>query len=391
MKINLGTENLIQETCNSTVQIERTIDKIIQVQNLPKSKNALILLKPNLNNDLIALTGNSTDLRIIVAVIRALKKREYNNIVIADSPNCGVSNYNLDVIKRLKINKIAEIFKVKAFDLNKVEYKIVKLNNKDVKVPKICLDAQFIINLPKIKTHIQTGLSIASKNLVGCFKDLDKRKIHINLHKNIVKINEIIKPDLHIVDGLYAMAGDGPADGIPTRLDLIISGKNPFLIDAYCSRLLNFKLNKIKYLEYAHKTNYLTSENINYLNNIKPIINFKRSHQNLLSKLLLRNFFIIPRYWRLFNPLFNKGFIPNTLIKLKVRQDSYSDEEPNAKLTGTFKDIESICPLKLKTPEDKKCINCFYCYFKNPEKIKAQGSLGFLEFQFKKFGRYIIN
>ena len=391
MKINLGTENLIQETCISTVQIEKTIDKIIQVQTLPNSKNALILLKPNLNNDLIALTGNSTDLRIIVAVIRALKKREYNNIIVADSPNCGVSNYGIDVIQRLKINKIAELFNIKAVDLNKIEYKIVKLNNKQVKVPKICLTAQFIINLPKIKTHIQAGLSIASKNLVGCFKDLDKRKIHINLHKNIVKINEIIKPDLHIVDGLYAMAGDGPADGIPTRLDLIISGKNPFLIDAYCSRLLNFKLNKIKYLEYAHKTNYLTSENINYLNNIKPIINFKRSHQNLLSKLLLRNFFIIPRYWRLFNPLFNKGFIPNTLIKLKVRQDSYSDEEPNAKLTGTFKDIESICPLKLKTPEDKKCINCFYCYFKNPEKIKAQGSLGFLEFQFKKFGRYIIN
>ena len=391
MKINLGTENLIQETCISTVQIEKTIDKIIQVQTLPNSKNALILLKPNLNNDLIALTGNSTDLRIIVAVIRALKKREYNNIIVADSPNCGVSNYGIDVIQRLKINKIAELFNIKAVDLNKIEYKIVKLNNKQVKVPKICLTAQFIINLPKIKTHIQAGLSIASKNLVGCFKDLDKRKIHINLHKNIVKINEIIKPDLHIVDGLYAMAGDGPADGIPTRLDLIISGKNPFLIDAYCSRLLNFKLNKIKYLEYAHKTNYLTSENINYLNNIKPIINFKRSHQNLLSKLLLRNFFIIPRYWRLFNPLFNKGFIPNTLIKLKVRQDSYSDEEPNAKLTGTFKDIESICPLKLKTPEDKKCINCFYCYFKNPEKIKAQGSLGFLEFQIKKFGRYIIN
>lgn len=389
MKINLGTESITQETCNSTVQIERTIDKIIQTQDLPKSKNSLILLKPNLNNDLIALTGNSTDLRIIVAVIKALKKRKYNNIVIADSPNCGVSAYGLDVIKRLKINKIAELFKIKCLDLDNAEYEFVKLNDKTIKVPKICLNS-YIINLPKIKSHIQAGLSICSKNLVGCFPGIEKRKIHTNLHKNIVEINEIIKPDLHIIDGLYTMAGNGPADGIPTKLNLIISGKNPFLLDAYCAKLLNFKLNEIKYLQHAYKNNYLTNENITHLNNIKPIINFKKSNQNLLSKILLRNFFIIPRY-KYFNKIFNKGIIPNTLIKLRVRQDVYTDEEPNAKLTGTFTNLESICPLKLKTPEDKKCIQCFYCYFKNPNEIKTQGSLGFLEFQFKKFGKYIIN
>ena len=391
MKINLGTENLIQETCNSTTQIEETIDKIIQIQNLPKSKNALILLKPNLNNDLIGLTGNSTDLRIIVALIKALKKRKYTNIVIADGPNCGIDHYGIDVFSRLKLDEIAKIFKTKLINLNKAESKTVKLNNKNIKVAKICLDADFFINLPKIKTHTEAILSISSKNLVGCFTGLEKRKIHTNLHKNIVKINEIIKPNLHIIDGLYTMEGNGPSDGITKKLNLIISGKNPFLLDAYCAKLLNFKLNKIKYLQYAYKNDYLTKENINYLNNIKPITNFKKPYQTLFSKILLRNFFIMPRYWKIFDPFFNKGIIPNTLIKLKIRQDVYIDEEPNAKLTGTFNGLQHICPLKLKTPEDKKCINCFYCYFKNPNKIKAEGELGFLKFQFKKFGGYIIN
>ena len=391
MKINLGTENLIQETCNSTTQIEETIDKIIQIQNLPKSKNALILLKPNLNNDLIGLTGNSTDLRIIVALIKALKKRKYTNIVIADGPNCGIDHYGIDVFSRLKLDEIAKIFKTKLINLNKAESKTVKLNNKNIKVAKICLDADFFINLPKIKTHTEAILSISSKNLVGCFTGLEKRKIHTNLHKNIVKINEIIKPNLHIIDGLYTMEGNGPSDGITKKLNLIISGKNPFLLDAYCAKLLNFKLNKVKYLQYAYKNDYLTKENINYLNNIKPITNFKKPYQTLFSKILLRNFFIMPRYWKIFDPFFNKGIIPNTLIKLKIRQDVYIDEEPNAKLTGTFNGLQHICPLKLKTPEDKKCINCFYCYFKNPNKIKAEGELGFLKFQLKKFGGYIIN
>ena len=391
MKINLGTENPTQENCNSTIQIEETIEKIIQTQNLPKSKNALILLKPNLNNDLIALTGNSTDLRIIVALIKALKKRKYTNIVIADGPNCGIDHYGIDVFSRLKLDEIARIFKVKLTNLNKAESKTVKLDNKNIKVAKICLDADFFINLPKIKTHTEAILSISSKNLVGCFTGLEKRKIHTNLHKNIVKINEIIKPNLHIIDGLYTMEGNGPSDGTTKKLNLIISGKNPFLLDAYCAKLLNFKLNKIKYLQYAYKNNYLTKENLTYLNNIKPIINFKKPHQTLFSKILLRNFFIMPRYWKIFDSFFNKGIIPNTLIKLKIRQDVYIDEEPNAKLSGTFKSLQYICPLKLKTPEDKKCINCFYCYFKNPNKIKAEGELGFLKFQFKKFGGYIIN
>jgi len=120
MKINLGTENPTQENCNSTIQIEETIEKIIQTQNLPKSKNAMILLKPNLNNDLIALTGNSTDLRIIVALIKALKKRKYTNIVIADGPNCGIDHYGIDVFSRLKLDEIARIFKVKLTNLNKL-------------------------------------------------------------------------------------------------------------------------------------------------------------------------------------------------------------------------------------------------------------------------------
>ena len=76
-----------------------SIEKILSKYKLPKNKKALIFLKPNFNNDLNSLAGNSTDLRIIVAVIKALKKRKYSNIVIGEGPNCGINHMKIDAVQ----------------------------------------------------------------------------------------------------------------------------------------------------------------------------------------------------------------------------------------------------------------------------------------------------
>ena len=64
---------------------------------LPARSGASFLLKPNLNNDLCALTGNSTDLRLLAAAIEALQRRGYTNIVVGDGPNIGAYRKGIDV------------------------------------------------------------------------------------------------------------------------------------------------------------------------------------------------------------------------------------------------------------------------------------------------------
>jgi uncharacterized protein (DUF362 family) len=84
----------------------------------PPSRDAKILLKPNLNSNMNALTGNTTDLRILSALIQIIKEKGYRGIVIGEGTNSGFYRNKIGVISRLKVDKLAEYYGVKVKDLN---------------------------------------------------------------------------------------------------------------------------------------------------------------------------------------------------------------------------------------------------------------------------------
>jgi len=110
-------------------------------QTLPASLSATILIKPNLNNDLTALTGNSTDLRVLAALMRALQARGYTDITIADGPNIGVYRKGIDVFGRLGVRALAKHLGVQLVDLNHAPSVEVELVTSSVRVAEICLQA----------------------------------------------------------------------------------------------------------------------------------------------------------------------------------------------------------------------------------------------------------
>ena len=389
--------------CRDMAEIEKNVEQIFKDNQkiLPKNKNAKILLKPNFNNDLNSLTGNSTDLRVIVSVLKALKKRGYKNITIADGPNCGINHIGIDVFPRLGIDKIAKMFKVKLANLNNTEPETVRLVTGKAKISKLCLEADFIINLPKIKTHMEAGVTLACKNYMGCFLGTEKRKMHDSLPANIVKLNEIIKTDLIIMDGLVCMEGNVPGDGIPKKVGVILSGHNPYLMDLLCTKLMGLDYRKVKFLKIAFKRGHLTKSDISAINRIEKIANFIPAKKTLFGKILLNNFFIGIRFMKPFQRIFDKGFVPWFLFKLGVRQDIYIHEDMNIKKlyekphasTDEKKRIKDClkvyCPLKLKTPKDKRCIKCMYCYQILPSLIEFDGSLGAFKMQIDRFGKFV--
>ena len=75
-------------------------------EELPTEPSARIVIKPNLNNDLNGLTGNSVDLRVLDAIVRQLKGFGYHNLCIADGPNVGIERRGIDVFKRLGVRAL---------------------------------------------------------------------------------------------------------------------------------------------------------------------------------------------------------------------------------------------------------------------------------------------
>jgi len=67
----------------------------------PESRDARILLKPNLNSNMNALTGNTTDLRLLVAVIDFLKKNGYRNLIVGDGTSSGFYRNKICIFPRI--------------------------------------------------------------------------------------------------------------------------------------------------------------------------------------------------------------------------------------------------------------------------------------------------
>lgn len=199
--IKCGSHEIFISSCFSKSALRENIASLLANHQLfPRlPKEASILLKPNLNNDLLALTGNSTDLRVLAALIQVLQEQGYTNITIADGPNIGIYRKSINVFNRLGVEALARHFGVQLVDLNSAPFKRVKLAAGTIRVPEICLQSDYFISIPKIKTHVETGLSAAVKNLMGCVVGTDKRLIHADLSYNLVRLNEIIKPDLILV------------------------------------------------------------------------------------------------------------------------------------------------------------------------------------------------
>lgn len=95
-----------------------------------------------------------------------------------------------------------------------------------------------LINLPVLKTHVVSGMSVAMKNLMGLLPREDRRHMHtFGIQQSIVDLNIGLKPDLNIVDGSIGQDGDGPLYGRPANLGVIVAGRDSLAVDLVSCRL----------------------------------------------------------------------------------------------------------------------------------------------------------
>jgi uncharacterized protein (DUF362 family)/ferredoxin len=391
----------LAEDCKSSSVIREALGQIISLQDdLPEEKDAAILVKPNLNNDLSALTGNSTDLRILAELIKILQQRGYINITIADGPNVGVFRKGIDEFSRLGVRRLAEHFGVALVNLNHSQYVEIEVHSGSVKVSEICLQADYFINVPKIKTHAEAGMSISVKNLMGCVVGTDTRIMHQDLGANLVSLNEVLKPDLIIVDGLIGMEGNGPGDGEPKRMDIILAGKKPFIMDLLVSTLMGLDRNLIPYLLIAQNMGYLLDQDLAYADQIKPLLKLKPPPPRSLSTQVLEHSYLaILRDLTRF--VHGSEWARRLLYRLKIMQDVY--EAADADIDALILDQKicdecdaclDICPTELPITEagfdffaSSDCLGCLYCVFVCPQQaIRIDGKLGYLEAHLVRYG-----
>ena len=371
----------------------------------PASKAAAILLKPNLNANMNALTGNTTDLRLLAAVIEYLKARGYENITIGEGTNSGYYRSNISVISRLKVDALAEHYGVKVIDLNYSEPVFIEFED-GIKagIAREAVEADLLINMPKLKTHFEAGMSACLKNMMGCLVGQEnKKKTHQSLSANILNITKKIKPHLHIVDALISMEGLGPTRGVPINTGSIIIGTDPYLIDLMCAKLASFDYKKVRTLFEAEKRGVLGNDHKKFADEFKleKKYHFKPPTAGFLATFIhspkRQKYFLAVRNTWFFTYMASTKWFGYLLFLSGLRQDNFIEDEmkfeglnfnTNKCVSGCSR-CRDYCPVEIDLPEKydgKKCIECLYCFLVCPSKaIEFRGELGFLNEQIRQY------
>jgi len=370
-------------------------------QRLPGRRSALVLIKPNLNNDLSALTGNSTDLRLLAAVIEILQQRGCTRIVVGDGPNIGAYRKGIDVLGRLGVRALCAHYGIKCLDLNHAPTAKVHLATGTAHVARLCLEADFFILLPKLKTHAEAGMSLGQKCLIGCVAGADKRLVHADLSANIVALNEAIHPHLIIADALIAMEGNGPGDGIPRRADTLLAATDPFTLDLGAAHLFGLDPAHIPYLAIARERGHITTSDLRAAARLAPLMRLEPAPpRGWITRLLDSRALTFLRDAT--RAIHGQEWARQFLHRLRIIQDVY--EAQDARIEHLRLDRAQCtrcglcldyCPLALPILDAGfdfagPCIKCLYCFQVCPEKaIQVGGELGYLQRHLARYGDQI--
>jgi uncharacterized protein (DUF362 family) len=213
-------------------------------------KGESVFIKPNLTGDRDPSTAAVTNPEVVKALIELVYEQAPGKVFLGDSPSWGFdAEKTYDVTGARKVAQETGCTLVNLDKSKTVECTIPgAMRLKKIRVAKPVLDCDKIINVPVMKTHMQTIISAGLKNMKGTLPKRWKTRLHhlegmngySGLEAGVADLHKLISPALTVVDGTLAMEGRGPFDGDPVKMDIIIAGENEVLVDAVCATVMGF-------------------------------------------------------------------------------------------------------------------------------------------------------
>jgi uncharacterized protein (DUF362 family) len=249
------------------VKGERGHAPVFKALDLVNYKNALagydkVLIKVNFITTKTWDTGATTDPIVVEAIIKKLEDLPVKVYVVESDATITNANKAFEVTG---MKDMCERNGVEWLNLRYVKDK-VKLNIpngevlKSITVPRLVTESA-VISAAKLKTHLNTTVTLGMKNMFGLLPDKLKGKYHMKGISNVVvDINTVLKPALTVIDGFVGMEGEGPIDGTPVQMNLIIAGTDVVATDATACRVMGFNPYEIKHIRRAYEKGLGNSE-----------------------------------------------------------------------------------------------------------------------------------
>lgn len=122
------------------------------------------------------------------------------------------------------------------------------------KVSLEAIEADVIISVPAMKTHLLTGVTLAMKNMYGTFPDIDKAKFHKKGIEDVIfEINSAFTPNLVIIDGSMGGEAIGPLSADPVYYDTIIASEDVVEADSIACQMMGYRPLEIFHIRKAYE------------------------------------------------------------------------------------------------------------------------------------------
>lgn len=234
-----------------------------------------VLIKPNLCTDDYIDSPLTTDYRVVAEIVREAKALGAGRIIIAEGP-FGPNPFTPENLAKSGFGTIEGVEFICLNDIPAEDCYYVtgknSVTNKAIYVPKIYVDADVVINVPVLKTHEGTVITVGLKNAIGVppmplyARPRAKLALHFEYDINaaIVEINLIRRPDFTVVDGIVAGERENSTTAKPVLANTVIAGRDIVAVDAVSAAFMGFNPSVVPHLKLAaqHGLGEMNMENI---------------------------------------------------------------------------------------------------------------------------------
>jgi len=350
---------------NVDASLTKALELIGGLSNIIKSGQK-VLLKPNLLMEAAPEAAITTHPAIVHAIAKQIFKL---GAKVYATDSSGDPNVNFEKamettgIKAAVESAGGEIVHPQKSGVAIIDSPSGNKRIKKINLIKAIIDADVIINLPKLKTHNMTLYTGAIKNMFGSVPGFHKTRYHAqamrphHFSESLVDVYQLGKPQLTIMDGVIGMEGQGPNNGKTRKFGAIFVSTDGVALDAVASSAIGFKPMEIDTTRIAHERNIGRGklEEIEIVGEYFTIPDWEKPTNTYKLTKRLPDFI-----YTLLKPITNQLRINPFIIQGKCTQCLTCVRNCPTK---TIKYNNNIVKIDLK-----KCIMCFCCHELCPEK-----------------------
>jgi uncharacterized protein (DUF362 family) len=201
----------------------------------------------------------NTDPRLIGAAAHAFLALGAKTVLVGEGP--GHERDTVLVLAETGLESELRDRHIRFVDLNRDEPVRLPLKTRftgleSLWLPRALLAADFVVSMPKIKTHHWAGVTLSMKNLFGVVPGVaygwPKNLLHCKgIDRSTLDINAAVPVQFVIADGIVAMEGNGPLQGSSRHLGRIVLSDDPVAADFTCTRLMGLNPMRVNHLAQA--------------------------------------------------------------------------------------------------------------------------------------------